>query len=1003
MLISKSLHNLTKDRDQRDSHQNLQKRYIRKIFDCRTNQELMGGQTNPQNCQLKPSFYQVFPHQPNDLQSNDEMKVPTLTNVASYKNNDQQINKEQSKKVMSVQEDNSLLSPSVNVMMNSHLLSETKKQSYDNGRLRVILTQVKQRLLNSIHFSKYNDPLVTHEFKEGTTNRIINLVSPFYYYYFTLFMFLTTFISNFFTIILIPLHKVFHLQESVSQIFYYFKIFAILLDLYFQRGPYKLFRGKITQNYKNQNKVFLDLFRLIILLINYNLNLESRLLTILLIVILILVDMIRIAEPFENLYISTQYIVMIIQLWASIIVSLTCTLKKYLTMKMINPCPYIQVTQFPSQPIMDTFVNMQCHLALTLNEDNRIVVSVFSLICYFCYVYTLVLLWIWMKPNIEIQEEKQKLLKGFIKHFQEKCKDQDLLRRCYSYLDYRIDEDLGRAKEQLMKKLSPSLQDEIDLALRTKMLERIELMHKFSPQFKQQLLYMIEQVTFNPEDNVLIEHQAEDLSLYYILKGEVKVQFQGSSLANNKSSVTKLVEGQTFGQHSFISGIPSNISIFSCGVTTLMKLKRSDFIEILSHYPKDNERFSMMRDNSLYNQSLFDCYYCKIQGDYIVECRHLQYFPQRQNVLERYLYSRKQHRKPMVRKQKRYLTLRNLNRNQERLRSIINHKQSQEAISEEFPDISQLPYSENQINSASQMSNSNPFLKASQDNYVSGSNFNGDNIEQQQQNNEEEEADEVGITIPKIQARRKMDDSHKNIHRTAGFMGNLGNGSVLDKDEKEILLQLQDTSNKDAKQFVLNQANRNSPNMLTFQYQKDTSPQIQTDYLFLELNQQQQNQDHNQKGTLGQLSNRSRTCTNSFSRDISNNQSSNSRQNRSLKQSRDKVRKTNSINTLSDDNKLRQKSGTKQSNLGQQSAFQALATPENQELILNDVIFNQFECMMKYKIYYPHNNFNCVIQRYKNQFEMSNFKIKKFNYCGYSLKCFVASKIKRIQKLIRRQ
>lgn len=54
-----------------------------------------------------------------------------------------------------------------------------------------------------------------------------------------------------------------------------------------------------------------------------------------------------------------------------------------------------------------------------------------------------------------------------------------------------------------------------------------------------------------------------------------------------------------------------------------MKLKRSDFLEIISNYPEDNERFSMMKDNSHYNQFLFDCYYCKIRRDYIVECRHL--------------------------------------------------------------------------------------------------------------------------------------------------------------------------------------------------------------------------------------------------------------------------------------------------------------------------------------------------------------------------------------------
>ncbi|CAD8091090.1 unnamed protein product [Paramecium primaurelia] len=922
------------------------------------------------------------------------MKIPTLTNIVSYKSNDQQIHIQESKKVISVQEDNSLLSPSV--MIKSHLLSEAKKQSYDYGKVKMIVAQIKQRFLNSIHFSKYNDPLIIHESKE---------VSPFYYYYFTLFMFLITFISNLFTIILIPLHKIFNLQESVTQIFVYFKILAILLDLYFQRGPFKLFRGKITQNYKNQNKVYLDLFRLIILLINYNLNFDNRLLIILLLIILIILEMIRIVEPFENLYIQTHYIVIIIQLWISIIISLSCTLKKYLIMTMINPYLYIQVIQFQYQLIMETLVNIDFNLALHLNEDNYIVVSIFQLICYFCYVYTFILLLIWIKPNIELQEEKQKLLKGFVEHFQEKCKDYDLLRRCYSYLEYRIDEDLSRGKEQLMRKLSPSLQDEIDLALRTKMVERIDLMNKFSPQFKQQLLYMIEQVTFNPEDNVLIEHQAEDLSLYYILKGEVKVQFQGSSLANNKRSVTKLIEGQAFGQHSFISGIPSNISIFSCGVTTLMKLKRSDFIEILSHYPQDNERFSMMKDNSHYNQSLFDCYYCKIQGDYIVECKHLQYFPQRQNVLERYLYSCKQRRKPMIRKQKRYLTLRNLICNQERVRSIINYKQSQDCISEEFPDFSQLPYSENQINSVSQLSNSTPFQKASQDYQISNSNFNVESIEQF--NNEEEEADQVGMIIPKMQIRRKRDDSNKTSNRTAGFIGgNPGYCSQLDKDEKEILLQLQDTSNKESKQFILNQANRNSQNIISFQYSKEMNPQIQSDYLFLELNQQQQNQEYNQKGTLGQLSNRSKTCTNSISRDISNNPSSNSRYNKSPKlsgQTRDIVRKTNSINTLSDDNKLKQKSGTKQSNLFQQSQFQALTAPDNQEQILNDVIFNKFESMMKFKIYYPHNNFDCVIKRYKNQFEMNNFKIKKINFCGYSLKCFVASKIKRIQKIIRRQ
>lgn len=39
----------------------------------------------------------------------------------------------------------------------------------------------------------------------------------------------------------------------------------------------------------------------------------------------------------------------------------------------------------------------------------------------------------------------------------------------------------------------------------------------------------------------------EDLGLFFILKGSVKVQFQGSSLGNNKRAVTTLTEGMTFG------------------------------------------------------------------------------------------------------------------------------------------------------------------------------------------------------------------------------------------------------------------------------------------------------------------------------------------------------------------------------------------------------------------------------------------------------------------------
>lgn len=60
--------------------------------------------------------------------------------------------------------------------------------------------------------------------------------------------------------------------------------------------------------------------------------------------------------------------------------------------------------------------------------------------------------------------------------------------------------------------------------------------------------------------------------------------------------------------------------------------------------------------------------------------------------------------------------------------------------------------------------------------------------------------------------------------------------------------------------------------------------------------------------------------------------------------------------------------------------------------------------MQEYKIYYPHNNYNQVIDRYVKFLDKNRknyFKRKRLNNgTPYSIKCFVSSKIKRVKKLL---
>ncbi|CAD8097457.1 unnamed protein product [Paramecium sonneborni] len=948
----------------------------------------------------KPTFLRTFPQQPVDCQGSEDFMAPTiLSNMISNKSAEQIAFKSEHKK----QQQQTYRYESSNISYSQDsirsILESRKYRQINQEKVKMIINQIKVKLLNLIHYSKYNDPLLTKEYKE---------LSPLKYHYYTMYIFLSTTISNILTSIFIPIIQFFEVSEQFqvfSHVIFGFNLITIFQDLFFQRGPYKMFRGIIKVNYQDESKKFLDTSRMLLLLFNnfFQISQDVKLLTILLMMFL---SLLRQNEIFENIYKSTHHLIFICQLWVTVIISFACT---------------YQVFYFDEEmPLSNSIVlaiSLLTHcsnISIDISSKNCFLISIYMIISYVCLAYTSMIFYIWLKPDIEIQEEKQKLLKGFVERFREKCENDELLRRCYSYLEFRIDEDLNKAKDQLTKKLSPDLEDEIDLSLRSTMIDKIELMNRFSPHFKQQLLYEIEQVQFNPEDNIIIEHQIEDLGLFYILKGQVKVQFQGSSFGTtNKREVATLQEGQTFGQYSFITGIPSNISIFSSGSTILMKLKRSNFTSIISNYPNDNEIFCTMKDNAFYNQKIFECYYCKISGHYIIECKHIQYFPQRLNTIEKYLYTEKQFRQQWTRKYRKCFAWQDLSLNQDKAKLYFN-KQSQEQISEELPDISQLPYSENQTyQSVSFISNSLGQKNQSPEQYQTYSNvesFEQINIEQEYQ-------DEQTIPFQENQVKNIRKNSNKNTLKTAGFaveQNQINNLSLVEKDDKDILSQLEHQMNKE--KTIVYQTSRNyHGNKLTFQYQKEQSH----DLIKTDAYQQQQSlgvyqQQSNLKSSIRQTSNRSNTYSNSHSKDISNNPSSNSRQNRSLRQSmqssQDRVmeqtgtRKVNSSRSLTEQNRLKSlKSGTK-STPNQMSQFQALTSPENQGYYLNDILFNKFEKMCEFKIYNPHNNYNLVINRYTKYIESmrsNHFNRKKhLGTQSYSIRCFVASKIRKVKKLL---
>lgn len=82
--------------------------------------------------------------------------------------------------------------------------------------------------------------------------------------------------------------------------------------MYFLRGPYKIIRGKLIINYKNWNRLYLDSFRILVIFAIIFFEFDKDVILIILISLLIISDLIRTWESFENIYKSTHHIVFVV-------------------------------------------------------------------------------------------------------------------------------------------------------------------------------------------------------------------------------------------------------------------------------------------------------------------------------------------------------------------------------------------------------------------------------------------------------------------------------------------------------------------------------------------------------------------------------------------------------------------------------------------------------------------------------------------------------------------
>jgi len=72
------------------------------------------------------------------------------------------------------------------------------------------------------------------------------------------------------------------------------------------------------------------------------------------------------------------------------------------------------------------------------------------------------------------------------------------------------------------------------------------------------------------------------------------------------NSLRKLEKGSCFGEESFFTAFRRFYSVRSIDFTTLLMIKRKDFIELLKQYPEDYEKYCQLRDNIIFKSNFED-------------------------------------------------------------------------------------------------------------------------------------------------------------------------------------------------------------------------------------------------------------------------------------------------------------------------------------------------------------------------------------------------------------
>jgi len=223
----------------------------------------------------------------------------------------------------------------------------------------------------------------------------------------------------------------------------------------------------------------------------------------------------------------------------------------------------------------------------------------------------------------------------------------DLQMKVRQYLKFIWQEELTQNAEMeagIIGKLSKTLKDELYTEANGYILNKFSMFFaNFSEQMLKNLMYHMRDARFNPGEVIFSENENDDCEIFFLIKGEVQITSNSINRFRSyvKRTMSNLKDGSILGEMGFFTGQTRSVSALSKDFTSLLYIRREDFLTTLKKFPQDYERYCQIRDQISLNRNYLPlnlkCMACKQYDHLAIHCPLLhfnkEYFMMKHAVL----------------------------------------------------------------------------------------------------------------------------------------------------------------------------------------------------------------------------------------------------------------------------------------------------------------------------------------------------------------------------------